>query len=154
RKAAQQIAIAALALAVWGAIGQPRSSVWVGCYLAVWLALQWSPLRARLFELRSSQLLILALAAGLPALVFAYRTRARIAEEDGLVGLVEHARDRWRLSATPAIAPPLISADRPQTFFVYGPGSAKLQAQFGRQARELSGEALGRGLFRLDYDPR
>jgi hypothetical protein len=154
RRSAQQLLLVALSLAVWSAVGRPSLLAWLLSYIGVVAGWQIPWLRSVLEPLRPRQLLLVALLLGIPALCWVYRARSRIVERENLSGLSARLADRWRLDDTPSIAPPLLSADRPQTFFVHAPGAAEVRVQFGENARALAAEGLGLGLFRLDYDPR
>lgn len=74
-----------------------------------------------------------------------------IAEHEALGSPLEHVRDRLALEDDPAIAPGLVSGDRPQTFFLRASG-AHVRVRFG--AAWIEAEGLGHGVFRLEYDPR
>jgi hypothetical protein len=154
RRSAQQLLLVALSLAVWSAVGRPSLLALLLSYIGVLAVWQIPLLRSGLEPLRPRQLVLFALLLSTPALCWAYRVRSRIAERENLAGLSARLVDRWRLEDTPSIAPPLLSADRPQTFFVHAPGAARVRVQLGEKARVLAAEALGSGLFRLDYDPR
>ena len=154
RRFGQQLLLAALGLAVWGAVARPSLLALLLSYVAVWVGWQLPVLRRVLEPLRLRQLVVLSVLLSAPALSWAYRARSRIAERENVVGLAARLVDLWRLDATPSIAPPLLSADRPQTFFVHAPDASSVHVQFGAKARPLAAEALGLGLFRVDYDPR
>jgi hypothetical protein len=143
-----------LGLAGWSALGRADLLTLLVAYLAALLAWEIPALRRALAPLRGPQLVLLAVLLSVPALVWAYRVRARIADQEGWVGWTARARDRLRLESTPSIAPPLISADQPQVFFVQAPGAQQLNVQFGAKVRALNAAPLGAGLFRVEYDPR
>lgn len=76
-----------------------------------------------------------------------------IAEHEALASPLEHLADRLALEADPAIAPGLVSGDRPQTFFVRASG-AHVRVRLGESIAWIEAEGLGHGVFRVDYDPR
>jgi hypothetical protein len=154
RRAGRQLLCVSLGLAGWSAFGRPDLLSLLIAYLAALLVWEVPLLRRALTALRTQQLVLLALLLSVPALAWGYRARARIADREGLVGWTARLTDRLRLESTPSIAPPLISADRPQVFFIQAPGAQRVKVRFGAGVRELAAEALGAGLFRVQYDPR
>ncbi|MCG8461118.1 MAG: hypothetical protein MI919_32945, partial [Holophagales bacterium] len=99
----------------------------------------------------------LALAAG--PLLGLWRLRAETAREERLVGFGVHLADRLRVERLPALAPPLLHTDHPQTFYAWAPdgtvdGPADLALELGDGGPRLEGTPLGGGLFVLAYDPR
>lgn len=76
-----------------------------------------------------------------------------IAEHEALGSPLEHLADRIALEADPAIAPALVSADRPQTYFVRASG-AHVRVRLGDGIDWIEAEGLGHGVFRVGYDPR
>jgi hypothetical protein len=143
-----------LAFALFAVVGRARVLAWVLCYLGALLALEVPPLR-QLFERASPRAwVVIALALALPGVAFAYRARERMAEDEDWVGFTTRVEDRLRLERTPAIAPALVTSDRPQTFFIHAPGAARVTLALGDAGLERASEALGGGLFRVDYDPR
>jgi DNA-binding beta-propeller fold protein YncE len=58
------------------------------------------------------------------------------------------------LERSPAIAPPLVRTDLPQSYYVHAEGATEVRVWFGAGTEPLSATALGSGLFRVDYDPR
>lgn len=151
---ARQSFVLALALLLWSVAGRASLAALVLAYLAALALLQLPGLWQVVREPSVTQRLLLALLIAAPGVTFAWRQRAELAEVEGLHGLREHLADRLRLQRTPSIAPALVSADRPQSFFVYAPGTQQLQLRLGPRAKPLSGQALGEGVFRVDYDPR
>ncbi|HEX2678852.1 MAG TPA: hypothetical protein VHM19_19505, partial [Polyangiales bacterium] len=147
----------ALALASLGfaCVAGQSIAAWLGMY-AIALALLSMPWAQRLlatFDARTGVVLACLLAA--PGVAWAVRTREAIAEHEGLHGLGTYVRDRLRLEGEPVIAPPLVAADRPQRFFVRaGVGAKRVQVKLGSAAQGIEAQALGEGLFRVDYDPR
>jgi hypothetical protein len=154
RRAGRQLLCVSLGLAGWSAFGRPDLLSLLVAYLAALLVWEMPWLRRSLAALRTQQVLLVALALSVPALAWGYRVRARIADREGLVGWTARLSDRLRLESTPSIAPPLISADRPQVFFVQAPGAERVEVQFGPGVRALPAAPLGAGLFRVQYDPR
>ena len=150
-RAARQLFLVGLALALWSALGRASWLELLGCYLAaLWL----TDLAARFAILPSMSArawLALGLVLALPGLRFAYGARERILEQAGLVGLGERLRDRLRLAQSPMIAPRLLSTAEPQSFFVRADSGA-VRVLLGEEVR-LDGRAVGAGLFRVDYDP-
>jgi hypothetical protein len=154
RRFGQQLLLVAFGLGVWSALGRPTLLALLLSYLGVLIAWQIPALRGALEPLRARQLVLISLLLSTPALCWAYRMRSSIAEREQLSGLTARLADRLRLDATPSIAPPLVSADRPQTFFVNAPDVRSVSVRLGTKSRVLAAEALGSGLFRVDYDPR
>ena len=95
-----------------------------------------------------STLLVLAT----PLTVLAGRL-ATAADGEGLLGLDVNVRDRLRLERALAIHPPLVVADRPQTFFVAANDATRVRVTLAPGIRPIDAEALGHDLFRVDYDP-
>lgn len=81
------------------------------------------------------------------------RAPAPLLDGDGLLGLGARTADRLRLEDTPSLAPPVVFADHPQTFFLHAPGAGSAAVDFGG-AEPVAAVALGHGLFRVRYDPR
>ncbi|HEX4352697.1 MAG TPA: hypothetical protein VHZ95_07290 [Polyangiales bacterium] len=154
RRAGRQLFFLAAALAIWSALGRADLLWLVAAYLAVLIAWELPAMRRALEPLRLSQWLWLSLLLATPALVWGYRMRGQLGEREGWTGMSARLFDRVRLESTPSIAPPLVSADRPQTFFIEAPNARAVQVTFGSKARTLAAEALGGGLFRVEYDPR
>ncbi|HEX7481543.1 MAG TPA: hypothetical protein VF331_27310 [Polyangiales bacterium] len=153
-RAARQVFALGLALLGWAVVGQPSLPWLLVCYAAA-LGLLGLPSAQRLLAAGTpAQLLGLSLLMAAPGVSFAWRSRCELAEAESLHGLWSHGADRLRLQLTPAIAPPLVTADRPQSFFVYAPGATRADLQLGQAVKPLTGQALGEGLFRVDYDPR
>jgi len=97
---------------------------------------------------------LILLLLGLPAAThFAQRAPELIAHE-ALGGIVDRTRSKLALEAMPSLAPSLISLDRPQTFFIHARPNADVEAQFAPGVRTLKAEALGHGVYRVEYDPR
>ena len=153
-RAARQLFAIGLSLALFAALGRATLVVALLAYVTA-LALISVPLaRDLLARLSPLQVTLLALLLGLPGAAFAMREADELLYAEGLHGLVENVRDRVRLSQLPSIAPPLVSADRPQTFFVQTSEAKTLSLQLGPRARAIAAQPLGSGLFRVDYDPR
>ena len=145
------LAIGLLLWSVW-----PTGELWalVAGYGGAWLVLQ---IRARRpIEVPFGDRLWLFVALALVAIPAAslYRSLADLADNEGLVGLDLHTRDRLRLENTPSIAPPLVATDHPQTFYVSAPGSESLRVILGQGGPSLEGDAMADGLFVVTYDPR
>jgi cytochrome c peroxidase len=96
-------------------------------------------------------LIVIALLAGARMV---RRSGAEIMQAEGLAALPALVGDRLRLEQVPSIAPPLVSADRPQSFFVHARPNARVRVRFGARAAALEAHELGEGLFRVEYDPR
>lgn len=149
----RQVAVLVVALAVWAAIGEPAIWAAVLAYLIAWAALSYGSQRVSLGLARWQLVLAGALVAA-PGLAMLVRQWDAIVEAEGIVGAIAQSRDRWRLELTPSIAPPLVSAAEPQTFWVWAPGGARVKVRLGPRGEALVAERIGEGLFRLDYDPR
>lgn len=152
-RAARQLFLVGLALALWSAWGRPGWLELLGCYVAglcltdLALALQVLP------NVSARGFCALGLLFALPGLRFAYNARERVVEDAGLVGIGERVRDRLRLARSPAIAPGLLSTAQPQTFFIRAGAAREVSVVLGPELR-LSAQPVGAGLFRVDYDPR
>ena len=153
-RARRQLGVVALALALFGAWGQARSSTLLFCYLAALVAFELPWLRHVSARADARAFVMLAVALALPGIAFGYRARAQWADAEGWVGLPTRLSDRVRLDRAPAIAPPLVRTDQPQTFFIHAPGAKSVALALGGRSQRRPAEALGEGLFRVDYDPR
>lgn len=146
-----------LALALWALSPRPALYAMLAAYALAWLLVNaarvWAPglLSARLTR---AQAIALAALVSLPALAQAVRQLDRVVEEEALESADHVLAARLRLEATPSIAPPLVAADRPQTFYVHAPDASRVAVRFGARGAELHGVGLGHGLFRVEYDPR
>jgi hypothetical protein len=154
RGARRQLLVLALGCDLWGVTGRPQLLAALCAYLVALLIWQLVPLCAQLELLPVRQAIWLWLFLALPGVLFVYRARAQLVEREGLVGFVTHLRDRYRLADLPAIAPALLSSDRPQRFYVYAPDARAVQLRLNAGVRVLPAIGLGAGLFRIDYDPR
>jgi hypothetical protein len=92
-----------------------------------------------------------ALVLALPVRELAARAGG-ILEHEALASPMEHIADRLALEADPAIAPALVSGDRPQTYFVRASGS-HVRARLGEGLAWIEAEGMGHGVFRVEYDP-
>jgi hypothetical protein len=149
----RQLLLLGLAASLWSAIGEPSFLAFVGAYAVGWAACELPPVRGLIREAQPVALLLLAAALAAPGVAFGYRARAELVQNEGLLGAATRFRDRWRMQSSPSIAPPVFAVDRPQTFFVQTDGTTSLSLRAGG-VRPIKGDALGHGLFRLDYDPR
>jgi hypothetical protein len=153
-RAGAQSFILALGLALFSAIGQASLLALVCAYLLALVICELPPFRRWLASLRAPVRLFLAALLCVPGISFVYRERAHLLREENVVGFAAALSDRLRLEAAPAIAPPLLSTDRPQTFFVSAPGARRVGVRWSPGLSALETAAIGGGLFRLDYDPR
>jgi len=151
---ARQLLVLGSALSLWACVGRPELLAAVLAYLLAVVLLGTPVLRALLEKLSTWQVALLSVLLALPGLSFAARSTSQIAEVEGLHGLSTYLADRLRLETLPSIGPALVSAEHPQTFFVFAPGAEQAQVRLFASAKVLSGEHLGRGLFRVAYDPR
>jgi hypothetical protein len=149
----RQLLLVGLAMSLWSVAGVPTFLALAGAYAVAWLACETPPLKRALRDARPALLLLLAAALAAPGLAFGYRARADLVQREGLLGAATRLHDRLRLQALPSIAPPLLTIDRPQTWFIATDGAHKLSL-IAKGMRQLEAEALGHGLFRVDYDPR
>ncbi|HKP57252.1 MAG TPA: hypothetical protein VJV78_11045 [Polyangiales bacterium] len=150
---AKQLALIGLAASLWSAAGNASSLALLVAYLLAWSCCELPPVRGWMRAAPPGVLALLAVVLLAPGLAFGYRTRAELLVNEGLLGAGARLGDRLRLHATPTIAPPLLAADRPQTWFVSAPGTQRMELRVAG-VRVLPAEALGSGLFRIDYDPR
>ncbi|HET6332387.1 MAG TPA: hypothetical protein VFG30_04205 [Polyangiales bacterium] len=149
----RQLLLVGLASSLWSVAGVPTFMALAGAYLVAWIACELPPIRKLLREARPRTLVLLAAALAAPGIAFGYRARADLVQREGLLGAVTRFQDRLRAHALPAIAPPLLAIDRPQTWFV-ATEDAHAVTLFAGGVKPLEAEALGHGLFRIDYDPR
>jgi hypothetical protein len=152
-RVAKQLALIGVAASLWSVIGVASSLTLLVAYLVAWAMFELPPVRQLLKAARPGVLSLVAAALLAPGVAFGYRARAELAVSEGLLGAGARFGDRLRLRDTPSIAPPLLAADRPQTWFVYAPEVQRAQLRVSG-LRTLQGESLGAGLFRVDYDPR
>jgi hypothetical protein len=150
-----QAIVALVALVLWS-LDPGGALTWLlVSYAIAWLALNvvaaarpsWLAL-----SLSRAQTIALVVLLALPSTVQAVRFYDDVIEREELVAIDQHLRWRMRLERTPSIAPPLISGDRPQTFYVHAPGVSSVSVRFSE--RRARGSSLGQGLFRVEYDPR
>ncbi len=157
RRGSEQALVALLALALWALWPQPALYAVLAAYALAWLGLSltkaWRPALLAAHLTRAQALAVLALVA-LPALAQGARRFDELVEHEALSSADRVLGARLRVEATPSIAPPLVAADRPQTFYVHAPAASEVAVRFGRGATRLSAVGLGHGLFRVEYDPR
>jgi hypothetical protein len=153
-QAKKQLLAIAVALALWAFAGHPAFWAFVVAYVAAVALLCAVGAQRLLGKLPASAEALLLLVIAAPGAAWLVRARAGILETEGLKALPFVIGERARLEALPAIAPPLLSADRPQTFFVHANAHARVGVRFGPSAQTLAAEELGEGLYRVEYDPR
>lgn len=152
----QQILVIGLAFLFWSLFTpflQPPFPVLLilGSYL---LALTFvSAARNWVKAQRLAHVTILAIILAVPALSQLWLFRYTWIKIEGLHGIGDYLGDRLRLQTLPAIAPSLVVADRPQSYFVFAPGTRQLELRLGSKSKNLPSQSLGGGLFRVDYDP-
>ncbi|MEQ8273971.1 MAG: hypothetical protein RMA76_06705 [Deltaproteobacteria bacterium] len=135
----------ALAIVVWWLVGLPILAPLVATFLAVWFL---AAVFARERFVPSTTTALLALVG---AAAFAGYTRgADVVATEQLAGLDVVLADRWRLTKTPAIAPPVLHLDRPSVLFGHA-DAASMALVFDDTT--LPGAPLGHGLFAFDFDP-
>ncbi len=149
--------VIALALSLWCLHPVPAAWALVAAYGLGWLGMNaLVALRPELAELSLSRPQAIALFALLlvPPVTVLVRHGSELLTEESLVGFGENVRDHLRLERTPAIAPPVVVTDEPQTFYVYAPDARQVEVRLGPTAKMRAAVELGAGLFRLDYDPQ
>jgi len=152
----RQLSALGLGLALWSLLQVPALWTLLLAYaLGVWIAGALRFGEALASMPRGARALILG-ALLLPGGLGLWRAGPAIATQEGLSGLWPGLRDRLRLEALPAIAPAFVSGAEAQTFYVRADASEgePVRLQLGPRAKPLVAEALGAGLFRVDYDPR
>lgn len=129
------------------ASGLPVFAVFVGAYVLAW-ATRTYLLHAGGKAARPwvAGLALLAAAAG------ASTAAPTIFETEQLSGITGVFLDRWRLQRLPILAPAVVASDRPQRFYVWAPDANHAALSFGE--RKIAADAVGAGLFVVDYDPR
>lgn len=152
-----QLTVVVLASALWALYPHASLGALLTAYTAAWVALniaRW--LYPRLFRasLTRAQALILTLALISGPIARAVELRDDFLVHEGIESAEHLVAARLRLERTPSIAPPLVSDDRPQSFFVYAPNARHVVLHLGAGGPQLESQALGHGLFRLTYDPR
>ncbi len=114
----------------------------------------WLDVPRRLASIPNGLAALVCAALALPGLGALARGYPDWLEHEGLDALASRTLERMRVEALPAIAPPLVAGDRPQTFYVHAAPGARVSVRFAREARALAAEELGEGLYRVHYDPR
>lgn len=156
-RAPEQAWISLLAFALWSSASHPSLWALAAAYAAAWLSvsalLAYRP-RALRVSLTRAQALALAAFVSVPFAAHALRVAPRALENEGLASLPHLVGARLRLERVPAIAPPLVAGDRPQTFYVHAPDAREVAVRFGASGARVEAVGLGHGLFRLAYDPR
>jgi hypothetical protein len=137
----------------------PHPSLWAlaAAYAIAWLvvnALKAARPSVLRLVLPRSQAIAIAACIVVPWSAQVARLSDRLIEDEDLDAVDHLTGARLRLEATPAIAPPLVAADRPQTFYVHAPGAREVAVRFGPSATPIRARGLGHGVFRLEYDPR
>jgi hypothetical protein len=153
-RAIRQLVVIAVALSLWSFA--PRPAFWALCVAYVAAVLLLSALDAGRFigrVPRAAGLVLLAIVLGAGGLGVA-RAWGAFVEYEGLGGLAERVGDRVRVEMLPAIAPRLVVADRPQTFFVQAQAGEEVSVRFGARGKLLRAREVGGGLFRVEYDPK
>lgn len=150
----RQWLVLGLAAGLWSCAPEPSLLALLGAYFAALLLLELPPGRRVADALSPAAVLLLSAALAAPGIAYGLRAGDELLSREGLFGASARLADRARLQWLPAIAPGLLTGDRPQTLFVYAPGAPKLELSLGGRARNLAGEALGEGVFRVEYDPR
>ncbi|MEM1177813.1 MAG: hypothetical protein AAGM22_05685 [Acidobacteriota bacterium] len=147
-----QVQTLALGLVLWSLHPVPEWWALVFAYGVAWVVMQWGRGRALRFESEAARWAVTA-AVLLAPLAILWRWGPDFRKAEGLVGLGTHLEDRRRLEADPAIAPPAVWTDRPQTFYVRARGAASLEMELGKEGPVLRGTEIGPGLFLVGYDP-
>jgi len=151
-----QLAVLLLAGALWSIYPEANTLGLVGAYALAWLLVSLArALRPSLLELRLSrgQAIAVSLALATPPVARAVDLVDNFAENERLDSLTHQTEARRWLADPPSIFPRLVSADRPQTFYVHAPGAAEVEVALGGwSASETT--SLGHGLFRFTLDPR
>jgi len=152
------------ALLLWALRPHPFLWALVAAYGIAWLLAAYSPgdrkAGSRGVEIgaapwKAAALLLVLLAIPLLRL---HGDRVDLLWNEGLYGVGQQLQDRLRLEKLPAIAPPVVFSDHPQSLYVHAPDADEVSLDLGAGTNSssivLEGEDLGSGLFRLRYDPR
>lgn len=152
-----------LVIGAWvlaGAAAKPALWAFVASYGVLWLVFNLVARKTSGFEIPLSRgavaatLVTLTIVSGLSL----WEKKTDLAWNEGLHGQGQHFADRRRIEKLPSIAPPILFADHPQTFYVHAPEARRVSWRLGEPSGEkgpvLEGESLGQGLFRILYDPR
>jgi hypothetical protein len=152
----RQLSALGLGLALWSLLQVPALWTLLLAYVfGVWIAGALRFGEALAGVPRAARAVILG-ALLLPGGIGLWRAGPALATNEGLSGLWPGLRDRLRVEALPAIAPPLVSGAEAQTLYVHAraSGGERVRVQLGPRSKPIAAEALGEGLFRVDYDPR
>jgi mono/diheme cytochrome c family protein len=151
-----ELLVLAVALALSAALGLATFHALAGAFLVAWAAVELlarTRLGPGLTRVAREQGALVALASIVPALALGARLGV-VAEGEGLAELGPRLADRLRLEGVPTLAPPLVAADRPQSFFVRAEGAREVEVRFGEGAPAIAATRLGHGVFRVELDPR
>lgn len=155
-KLSPQTLLLVLALALCSAWPTPELWTWLAAYGLAWLLLNYTlasagkvDLPARPWVVAGAVVLVAA-----PAVGFLWRSADLMARREGLRGLDVQLADRLRLETKPAVFPPVVAGDRPQSLYVHAPDGRSVSLGLGDGVGALAGVDLGHGLFRVEYDPR
>lgn len=155
RPIAPQLAVLVLGTVLAAMHGADSFALLLLAYGLAWLVLDIAVARRLTLPVVSRTALWLgaALVVATPLFVLAARVGSLL-ETESLVGLDENVTDRLRLERAIAIHPALVASDRPQTFFVHAEAARRVRVTLAPGVRPVDAQALGHGLFRVDYDPR
>lgn len=150
-----QLLVLLLGFLLWSVRPSPELWTLAAAYGAAWLVVNLILRRSRGLEIPWTAMQAVVLGAVLAAVPVGALCRQLhdMAIEEGLRGLGQRLADRVRLEALPAIAPPVVFSDHPQSFYIHAPGAEEVRLRW-RDGRELASRSLTAGLFRVLYDPR
>ncbi len=144
----------ALGLTLWAAVPVPAWWALLSSYALALLLVSWLLASGASFALAGQARVAFGLVALLPGGLALARAGGELLHAEGIGGLPALTAERIQLERLPSIAPPLVSGDRPQTFFVHAAPHAHVRVGFGKSVRALDALELGEGLYQVRYDPR
>lgn len=149
-----QLAVLLLAGVLWSVYPHASLGAMLIAYALAWVALNllraWAPRIVEL-ELTRWQGAALIVALAVAPIARAAGLVDRFLENESLDAIDHRTAARMWLEDVPAIFPPLLSADRPQTFYVHAPDARGVTLTIAGERVEA--RPLGHGLFRVELDP-
>lgn len=150
-----QLAVVLAAGVVWAVHPTADTLGLLRAYAIAWALFALArALAPKLLELELGRWQGILLVAGLAAapVARAIELSDDFLETERLDAIGHQTEARRRLERTPSMFPPVLAADRPQTFYVHAPGAGEVAARIAGD--EVRARRLGHGLFRLEVEPR
>ncbi|MCC6877635.1 MAG: hypothetical protein IT378_25225 [Sandaracinaceae bacterium] len=146
-----QGAILVLGLALWAVWPRTSFASLLGAYAIAWALIEVLGRRLAIAVPRSG-LYAAAIVMLLAPVARLWDEGERFVEHEGLTDVDHYLGSALRLERTPSIAPPLVTSDRPQSFYVHAPGAERVRVRFSPHV-VCDGRPLGHGVFRVELDP-